>query len=127
MLNRITIMGRFVKDPEIRRTKSGTPCANFTLACERDFADKHSGEKETDFIEFVAWHKTAEFIEKYFGKGRMAVASGRLQIRSWTDKDGNKRKTSEVVVEDIYFADSKKDNSANNFAVISDDDAELPF
>lgn len=127
MLNQITIMGRMTKDPELRRTQSGTGVASFTLACERDFADK-SGEKETDFIDCVAWHKTAEFVNSYFGKGRMAVVSGRLQIRSWTDKDGNKRRTPEIVVEDIYFADSKKDNaSQNNFATITDEDESLPF
>jgi len=130
MLNHITIMGRFTKDPEIRKTASGTTCANFTIACERDFADKHSGEKETDFIDCVAWHKTAEFIERYFGKGRMAVVAGRLQKRKWEDKNGNKRETAEIVVEDIYFADSKKDgntNTPNNFATLDDDDSNLPF
>lgn len=128
MLNHSTIMGRFTKDPEIRKTQSGTTCANFTIACERDFADKHSGEKETDFFDCVAWHKTAEFIERYFGKGRMAVVAGRMQVRKWEDKNGNKRETTELVVEDIYFADSKKEtNTPNNFATLDDDDSNLPF
>lgn len=121
MLNHITIMGRLTRDPELRRTQSGTGVASFTIACERDFADK-SGEKETDFFDCVAWHKTADFVEKYFHKGSMAVVSGRLQNRSWNDKDGNKRKTTEVVVENIYFGEKKKD-----FEPISDPDENLPF
>lgn len=124
MLNTITIMGRFTKDPELRRTQSGTGVASFTIACERDFADKHSGVKETDFIECVAWHKTADFVEKYFSKGKMAVVNGRLQIRTWQDKDGNNRKTAEINVDNIYFADSKKDN---DFAPITVEDDGLPF
>lgn len=126
MLNHITIMGRLTKDPELRRTQSGTGVASFTIACERDFADK-SGEKETDFIDCVAWHKTADFVEKYFSKGRMAVVSGKLQIRNWQDKEGNKRRNAEVVVENVYFADSKKEGNQNNFAPIDDEDASLPF
>lgn len=125
MLNHITIMGRLTRDPEMRRTQSGTGVCSFTIACERDFTDKHSGEKETDFFDCVAWHKTADFVEQYFSKGRMAVVSGRLQTRSWNDKDGNKRKTTEIVVENIYFADSKKEN--NSFAPITDADDNLPF
>lgn len=113
MLNHITIMGRFTNDVELRRTNTGTPVASFTLAVDRDFADKQSGEKGVDFIECVAWKNTAEFVSKYFGKGKMAVVSGRLQIRSWTDKDGNKRKTAEVVVDNVYFGDSKKDEQEN--------------
>lgn len=104
MLNKIIIMGRLTADVELRRTNTGTPVASFTLACDRDF-----GEKETDFIEVVAWKGTAEFVSKYFGKGRMAVVSGRLQIRKWQDKDGNKRQTAEVVADNVYFGDSKKD------------------
>lgn len=111
MLNHITIMGRLTKDPELRRTGSGVAVTSFTLAVDRDFADKQSGQKETDFIECVAWRNTAEFVDKYFGKGRLAVVSGRLQIRSWTDKDGNKRKTAEVVAENVYFGDSKQSDS----------------
>lgn len=112
-LNHITIMGRFTNDVELRRTNTGTAVASFTLAVDRDFADKQSGEKGVDFIECVAWKNTAEFVSKYFGKGKMAVVSGRLQIRSWTDKDGNKRKTAEVVVDNVYFGDSKKDEQEN--------------
>lgn len=127
MLNHITIMGRLTKDPELRRTHSGTGVASFTIACERDFADKSSGEKETDFIDCVAWHKTAEFVDKHFSKGRMAVVSGKLQIRNWQDKDGNKRRNAEVIVENIYFADSKKEGNQNNFVPLDDEDASLPF
>ena len=139
MLNHITIMGRLTRDPEMRRTGSGTPVVSFTIAVDRDFADKQTGEKETDFIDVVAWRNTAEFVEKYFSKGRMAVVSGRLQIRSWNDKDGNKRKTAEVVADNVYFGDSKKDESTGNqggfnaptpaqdFSVIEADDQTLPF
>lgn len=141
MLNHITIMGRMVRDPELRRTGSGVAVASFTLAVDRDFSGKESGEKETDFIDCVAWRGTGEFVAKHFTKGRMAVASGRLQIRSWTDKDGNKRRSAEVVADNVYFADSKRDgdNSAptanyggyaaeeQDFAQLSDDDAQLPF
>lgn len=127
MLNHITVMGRLTKDPELRRLQSGTGVASFTIACERDFSGK-DGEKETDFIDCVAWHKTAEFVDKYFSKGRMAVVSGRLGIRNYTDKDGNKRKASEVTVENIYFADSKKEEKeADPFSVITGDDEVLPF
>jgi single-strand DNA-binding protein len=144
-------MGRLTKDPELRRTGSGIAVASFTVAVDRDFADKQSGEKETDFIECVAWRQTGEFVSKYFTKGRMAVVSGRLQIRSWTDKDGNKRRTAEVVADNVYFGDSKKEESSGNsyggnnyggnygqgsggysapasgFAPIEDEDAQLPF
>lgn len=109
MLNHITLMGRLVKDPELRRTNSGTPVATFTIAVDRDFADKQSGEKETDFCDIVVWRNTAEFVSKYFAKGRMAVVSGRLQMRRWQDKDGNKRVSAEVVADSVYFGDSKKD------------------
>lgn len=111
MLNNIVIMGRLTKDPELRHTNSGVPVASFTLAVDRDFSNKESGEKEVDFIDVVAWRNTAEFVSKYFAKGRMAVASGRLQIRSWTDKDGNKRRNAEVQAENVYFADSKKEDT----------------
>lgn len=158
MLNHITIMGRLTRDPELRRTGSGTAVASFTLAVDRDFSGKDSKEKETDFIDCVAWRNTAEFVSKYFSKGRMAVASGRLQIRTFTDKEGNKRRVAEVVADNVYFADSKKeassDNSASNsggygggynapnyqapeypgypapgsdFAMLDDDDAQLPL
>lgn len=136
MLNHITIMGRLTRDPELRRTGSGVAVASFTIACDRDF-----GQNETDFIDVTAWRNTAEFVKKYFTKGRMAVVSGRLQIRNWTDKDGNKRKSAEVVAENVYFADSKKEESSssnvNNFtpyseslqeyAVVDGDDDSLPF
>ena len=106
MLNHIDIMGRLTKDPELRRTGSGTAVASFTVAVDRDFKSD-SGERETDFIECVAWRNTAEFVSKYFQKGSMAVVSGRLQIRGWTDKDGNKRRTAEVVADNVYFGSAK--------------------
>lgn len=115
-LNHITIMGRICNDIELRRTDSGVAVTSFTMAVDRDFKGKN-GEKETDFIEVVAWRNTAEFVDKYFGKGRVAVVSGRLQFRNWIDKDGNKRKTAEVVAENVYFGDSKT-NSDNSFATI---------
>jgi single-strand DNA-binding protein len=139
MLNHITIMGRLTRDPELRRTGSGVPVASFTLAVDRDIANKQTGEKETDFIDCVAWRQTGEFVSKYFTKGRMAVVSGRLQIRGWTDNDGNKRRTAEVVADNVYFGDSKNANAdtsaapatdpapANDFAMLDDDDAQLPF
>jgi single-strand DNA-binding protein len=144
MLNHIDIMGRMVRDPELRRTGSGTPVASFTLAVDRDYSGKDGGEKETDFIDCVAWRNTAEFVDKYFSKGRMAVVSGRLQIRGWTDKEGNKRRTAEVVADNVYFADSKKEETsggnyggytapaypatpAQDFETLDDDDAQLPF
>ena len=146
MLNHITIMGRLTRDPELRRTGSGIAVASFTVAVDRDFADKSSGEKETDFIDCVAWRQTGEFVSKYFTKGRMAVVSGRLQIRSWTDKEGNKRRTAEIVADNVYFGDSKREESSGNsyggnygqqsggypatgsdFAPIEEEDAQLPF
>lgn len=111
MLNHITIMGRMVRDPELRRTGSGVAVTSFTLAVERDFSGKDGGEKETDFIDVVCWRSTAEFVEKYFHKGNMAIASGRLQIRSYTDKDGNKRRAAEVHADNVYFGESKKSDS----------------
>ena len=108
MLNRIIVMGRMTRDPELRRTNSGTAVASFTVAVDRDFKSQ-SGEKETDFIDVVAWRNTAEFASKYFTKGRMAVVEGRLQIRDWTDKDGNKRRSAEIVADSVYFGDSKRD------------------
>ena len=130
MLNRIDIMGRMTKDPELRHTNTGTPVASFTLAVDRDFAAQ-GAEKETDFIECVAWRNTAEFVSKYFAKGRMAVVSGRLQLRKWTDKDGNKRTNAEVVAENVYFADSKKDTAEigamPDFPIVNDAGEGLPF
>lgn len=145
MLNNIIIMGRLTRDPELRRTGSGTAVASFTLAVERDYAGKDNNEKVTDFIDCVAWRGTGEFVGKHFTKGRMACVSGRLEMRDWTDKEGNKRRNAEINVANIYFADSKPaaqnaSNSptaapaaayatapASNFAMIDDDDAELPF
>ena len=141
MLNHITIMGRLTRDPELRRTGSGTAVASFTVAVDRDFGGKDGGEKETDFIDCVAWRQTGEFVSKHFTKGRMAVVSGRLQIRSWTDQHGNKRKTAEVIADNVYFGDSKSDSnstrpaaygtpapaSASDYDPITDEDAQLPF
>ncbi len=116
MLNHIVLMGRLTRDPELRRTGTGIAVASFTLAVDRDFGSRDGGEKETDFIDIVAWRNTAEFVSKYFAKGRMAVVSGRLQIRNWNDKDGNKRRSSEVVADNVYFGDSKRDaDSAGNY------------
>ena len=109
MLNHIVIMGRLARDPELRHTQSGTPVASFRLAVDRDFKDKNTGERATDWIDVVAWRQTGEFVSRYFSKGRMAVAEGRLQIREWTDKEGNRRTTAEVVADNVYFGDSKRD------------------
>ena len=114
MLNHIVIMGRLARDPELRRTGSGIAVTSFTLAVDRDFAPKDGGERETDWIDCVAWRQTGEFVSKYFTKGRMAVVSGRLQIRNWTDKDGNKRSSAEVVADNVYFGDSKRDDHAGS-------------
>ena len=163
MLYHMTILGRLTRDPELRRTGSGIAVASFTVAVARDFGGRDGGEKETDFIDCVAWRQTGEFVSKYFTKGRMIVVSGRLQIRSWTDKDGNKRRTAEVVADNCYFGDSKRDSDggssyggntyggnsyggnygapagnyggysapagapASDFAMLDDDDAQLPF
>ena len=115
MLNHITIMGRLTRDPELRRTGSGVAVASFTVAVDRDFSGRDGGEKETDFIDCVAWRQTGEFVQKYFAKGSMIVVSGRLQIRSWTDKDGNKRRTAEVVADNVYFGESKRSNEGNAY------------
>lgn len=112
MLNHIIIMGRLTRDPELRRTGSGVAVASFTVACERDFAQ--DGQKETDFIDCVAWRKTGEFVSKYFRKGNMIVVSGRLQIRSWTDKDGNKRRSAEIVADNCYFGESKQSSEGSS-------------
>lgn len=140
MLNQITLMGRLTRDPELRRTQSGTAVASFSLAVDRDYSGKDGGEKETDFIDCVAWRNTAEFISKYFTKGRMAVVAGRLQIRPWTDRDGNKRRSAEVIIDSAYFGDSKRESDGANtrysepthssigeYPVIEDDDGNLPF
>lgn len=110
MLNRIVLMGRLTRDPELRRTQSGTAVVSFSVACDRDYAAQ-GAERETDFIDIVAWRGTAEFVEKYFSKGRMIVVGGRLQIRNWQDKEGNKRRSAEVVADNVYFGDSKRDNA----------------
>lgn len=162
MLNHIVLMGRLTRDPELRRTGSGVAVASFSIAVDRDFGRGEGGEKETDFIDIVAWRSTAEFVSKYFTKGRMAVVSGRLQIRNWNDKDGNKRRSAEVVADNIYFGDSRPGSEAggsqsfgaapsfgggqsygggfsappamdppsapgSDFAMLEDDDSELPF
>ena len=145
MLNKIFIMGRLTRDPELRRTQSGTPVTSFSLAVDRDFKSQ-SGEKETDFIDVVAWRSTAEFVAKYFTKGRMAVVEGRLQIRDWQDRDGNKRRSAEVIADNVYFGDSRRDSGgdsgsgsygggyapavgggASGFAEIDEEDGDLPF
>lgn len=134
MLNHITLAGRLVRDPELRRTQNGTAVASFTLACERDFKNE-SGDREVDFIDCVAWRKTAELVSGYFTKGRMAIVSGRMQIRGWTDKDGNRRKSAEILVDNIYFGDSKPQaedaateaTGAEPYSEIAEDDDQLPF
>lgn len=131
MLNHIVIMGRLTRAPELRKTQSGTPVASFTLACERDFAAQ--GEtRETDFIDIVAWRYTAEFAEKYFSKGQMAIVTGRLQIRNWQDKEGNKRRSAEILADHIYFGEGKKDRAETyepqgGFSEITGDGPDLPF
>ena len=168
MLNHIVIMGRLTRDPELRRTGSGIAVASFSVAVDRDIPNKESGERETDFIDCVAWRGTGEFVSKYFQKGSMIVVSGRLQIRSWTDKDGNKRRSAEIVADNVYFGSSRRDDASNgsynnnsyggnygsapannnygssysapapsysapasapasDFAMLADDDAQLPF
>ena len=140
MLNHIIIMGRLTKDPELRSTIADTSVASFRLAVERDFKNRESEEKQTDFFEVVAWRQTAEFVSKYFTKGRMAVVSGRLQTREWKDRDGNKRTNYEIVADNVYFGDSKKsegheentgseDSEWNTpkFTAIDTDDGDLPF
>ena len=163
MLNKIILMGRLTRDPELRRTESGTAVCSFSIAVDRDFKSKN-GEKETDFIDIVSWRATAEFVSKYFTKGRMAVVEGRLQIRDWTDKEGGKRRSAEVIADNVYFGDSRRDSESGNssysnnsyggnnssnsysapapsyggysapasapasdFAMLEDDDAQLPF
>lgn len=140
MLNKIIIMGRLTRDPELRRTGSGTAVISFSLACDRDFKSR-SGDKETDFIEVVAWKNTAEFVSKYFGKGRVAVVEGRLQTRDWTDREGGKRVATEIVADNVYFGDSKRDSDSGtassysdtlsgmtqDFSEISEEDGDIPF
>ncbi len=111
MLNHIVLMGRLTRDPELRKTQSGISVASFTLAVDRDFQNRESGEKQTDFIDIVAWRGTAEFVSRYFAKGKMAVVSGRLQIRDWTDREGGKRRSAEVVADNVYFGESRRDSA----------------
>lgn len=139
MLNKIFIMGRLTRDPELRRTQSGTAVTSFSLAVDRNYKGA-DGEKETDFIDCVAWRQTGEFAAKYFAKGRMAVVEGRLQIRPWTDKEGNNRRSAEVIVDNMYFGDSKRDGdtggarpaigpvnvSANDWQEADEDEGDLP-
>ena len=138
MLNHIVIMGRLTRDPELRYTQSQTPVASFTLAVDRDFGGRDGGEKQTDFIDCVAWRQTAEFVNKYFTKGSMAVVSGRLQIRDWTDRDGGKRRDSGDSRSDSYsnsysrpssgYDAPRSVNSAPSaFSELDDGDGELPF
>ena len=153
MLNHIVIMGRLTRDPELRYTQSQTPVASFTVAVDRDFGGRDGGEKQTDFIDCVAWRQTAEFVSKYFTKGSMAVVSGRLQIRDWTDREGGKRRSAEIVVDNMYFGESRRRDgdsgdsrsssyssygnsgsagkssapAASAFAELDDGDGELPF
>ena len=147
MLNHIVVMGRLTRDPELRRTASGIAVANFSVAVERDFPSQ-DGSRETDFIDCVAWKQTAEFLGKYFSKGKQIAVKGRLQIRSWTDKDGNKRRTAEIVADNVYFAGAKTESPAGvqryetpvcygaqapvdpgpeDYAILTDDDPGLPF
>lgn len=128
MLNHISIMGRLTRDPELRYTNAGTPVASFTLAVDRDFKNQN-GEKETDFIDCVAWKSTGEFVSKHFSKGRMAIVAGRLQIREWTDENGGKRRNAEVVAGNVYFGDSKKESNTNFFPAAVDvgEDDGFPF
>lgn len=132
------MMGRLTRDPELRHTQNGTAVASFTLAVDRDFKDKQTGEKETDFIDCVAWRHTAEFVSRYFARGRMAVVEGRLQIRNWTDKEGNKRRCAEVLADSVYFGDSRQSEGRNapeesfppepgQELSEEEDDGELPF
>ena len=116
MLNHIVIMGRLTRNPELRHTQSGTAVSSFALAVDRDFKDKQTGERATDFIDVVAWRTTGEFVSKYFSKGRMAVVEGRLQIRDWTDKEGNKRRSAEVVADNVYFGDSRRDGDGGGYS-----------
>ena len=145
MLNKVILMGRLTRDPELRHTQSGSAVASFTLAVDRDFAPKDSGERSTDFIDIVAWRNNAEFVSKYFVKGQLAAVSGRLQIRDWKDKDGNNRRSAEVICDNVYFAEPKKGGQTASFSggspepsrdvqppnfdfvELDEDDGELPF
>lgn len=136
MLNKIIVMGRMTKDPELRTTQTGTAVCSFTLAVDRDIKNKQTNQRETDFIDCVVWRQSAEFVSRYFSKGRMAIVEGRLQIREWTDKDGNKRRTAEIAADSVYFGDSKNTEqssyienitSEDGYKELSISDGELPF
>ncbi len=150
MLNHIVVMGRLTRDPELRYTQSQVPVASFTVAVDRDFSSRDTGERQTDFIDCVAWRSTAEFVSKFFQKGSMAVVSGRLQIRDWTDREGGKRRSAEIVADNVYFGESKRSREdgqrsggsqprpasagygdmptgGSAFAELDDGDGELPF
>ena len=116
MLNHIVVMGRLTRDPELRYTQSQTPVVSFTVAVDRDFGGRDNRERQTDFIDCVAWRSTAEFVSKYFQKGSMAVVSGRLQIRDWTDREGGKRRTAEIVADSVYFGESKRSREEGSYA-----------
>ncbi len=148
-MNQIVLMGRLTRDPELRHTQTGTPVTSFSLAVDRGYTPKDGGERQTDFIDIVAWRNTAEFVSKYFTKGQMAAVTGRLQIRDWTDRDGNKRRSAEVVADNVYFTESKRSREAgasyspagrndsagdyqtpvtgSDFAELEEDDGDLPF
>ena len=146
-MNQIVLMGRLTRDPELRHTQSGLPVASFTLAVDRGFTPKDGGERKADFIDCVAWRGTGEFVSKYFTKGQMAAVTGTLQIRDWTDKDNNKRRSAEVIVDNVYFTESKRSRDSaeaadrdsdfgagystpvqgSDFAELDDDDGDLPF
>jgi len=148
MLNQIVLMGRLTRDPELKRTPNGVAVVSFSLAVDRDFGSREGGEKQTDFIDIVAWRNTAEFVSKYFFKGQLAAVSGRLQLRDWVDKEGGKRRSAEVVADNVYFAEGKKpreegatpyqntgtfsapapfESDSSGFAALDDDDGDLPF
>lgn len=137
MLNRVCIMGRITRDLELRRTQDGTAVTSFTVAVDDDFKSKATEEKKTYFLDVVAWRQSAEFVCQYFGKGRMVVVEGKLTVRDWKDKDGNNRRNTEIIANNIYFGDSKRadtaapqyatESAAGDFAVISEDDGDLPF
>ena len=136
MLNKVFLQGRLVADPELRHTQQGTPVASYRLAVDRGYKSKDPNAQNADFVNVVSWRNTAEFVSRYFTKGRMMLVEGRLQMRSYTDKDGNKRVAAEVVTDNVHFADSRKDGSNNadgslqesaGFDELADDDGDLPF
>ena len=126
MLNQTVLMGRLVRDPELRRTQSGVPVATFRIAVDRDYSNRETGEREADFLDVVAWRQTAEFVNKYFSKGSMAAVTGRLQSRSWTDNQGNKRYCVDVVAQSVYFGEPKRDPFGVSASVADEDELPLP-